>query len=73
MVHGMMLVSFSVPDENVFNADTSKEVLGNRASINFQTQEVPDFLHLRFGSPTGKSRKSHFFRAATGCPLFRKT
>ena len=29
MVHGMMLVSFSVPDENVFNADTSKEVLGN--------------------------------------------
>ena len=44
-----------------------------RASINFQTQEVPDFLHLRFGSPTGKSRKSHFFRAATGCPLFRKT
>ena len=44
-----------------------------RASINFQTQEVPDFLHLRFGSPTGKSRKSHFFRAAAGWPLFRKT
>ena len=32
-----------------------------RASINFQTQEVPDFLPLKFGSPTGKSRKSHFF------------
>ena len=33
----------------------------HRASINFQTQEVPDFLPLKFGSPTGKSRKSHFF------------
>ena len=33
----------------------------SRASINFQTQEVPDFLPLKFGSPTGKSRKSHFF------------
>ena len=32
-----------------------------RSSINFQTQEVPDFLPLKFGSPTGKSRKSHFF------------
>ena len=32
-----------------------------RASINFQTQEVHDFLPLKFGSPTGKSRKSHFF------------
>ena len=25
------------------------------------TQEVPDFLPLKFGSPIGKSRKSHFF------------
>ena len=32
----------------------------SRASINFQTQEVPDFLPLKFGS-LGKSRKSHFF------------
>ena len=35
--------------------------LNNRASINFQNQEVPDFLPLKFGSPTEKSRKSHFF------------
>ena len=32
-----------------------------RASINFKIQEVPDFLSLRFGSPTGKSGKSQFF------------
>ena len=28
-----------------------------RASINFQTWEVPDFLPIKFGSPTGKSRQ----------------
>ena len=51
---------------------TSKQYA--RASINFQTQEVPDFLPLKFGSPTGKSRKSHFFfRAAAVCPFFSRT
>ena len=57
-------------------SDTSLEVLWNfneiiRASINFQTQEVPNFLSLRFGSPIGKSRKSHFFPAV--CPLLNRT
>ena len=40
-----------------------------RASINFQTQEVPDFLPLKFGSPTGKSRKSHIFSVLRGSAL----
>ena len=45
----------------VASLEIEKRNLELRASINFQTQEVPDFLPLKFGSPTGKSRKSHFF------------
>ena len=52
-------VQVKEPDGNL------KRFTCSRASINFQTQEVPDFLWdflpLKFGSPTGKSRKSHFF------------
>ena len=55
----------------------SREKSVNRASINFQTQEVPDFLPLKFESPTGKSRKSHSFPCCGGvavvCPFLGRT
>ena len=49
----------------------SKKYLG-RASINFQTREVPVFLPLKFGSPTGKSRKSHYFPCCSCLPFLQQ-
>ena len=57
----LLMSFFPLQDFYIFEPGIIAQLIACRASINFQTQEVPDFLPLKFGSPTGKSRKSRFF------------